>query len=107
MSPQGSKARGLQGEATCVTSSGTCKLTLLNKKDKRRTQDFKKVLKEENIIEEEEFLTHILEEASFNNTIGEIEEVVDLSYLHDQHEILVTMYAIIDEYHRGILMEEA
>ena len=68
------------------------------------------MLKEENIIEEEEFVTHILEEASFNDTIGEIEEVVDLSYLHEQHEISVNsvnMYAIIDEYHRGILMEEA
>ena len=100
----------MQGEATCVTPTGTCKLTLLNKKDKHRIQDFEKVLKEENIIEEEEFVTHILEEASFNNTIGEIEEVVDLSYLHNQHLILVNsvdMCAIINESHRGILMEEA
>ena len=67
-------------------------------------------MKEENIIEEKEFVTHILEEASFNDTIGEIEEVVDLSYLHNEHVIsvnTVNMYAIIDEYHRGILMEEA
>ena len=78
--PQGSKERGLRGEATCVTSSGACKLTLPNKKDKLRIPDFKKVQKEENIIEEEEFVTHTLEEASFNDTIGEIEEVVDLSY---------------------------
>ena len=55
-------------------------------------------------------MTHILEEASFNDTIGKIEEVVDLSDLHDQHEIpvnSVNMYAILDEYHRRILMEEA
>ena len=92
----------MQGEATCVTASGACKLTLFNKKDKLQIQDFEKVLKEQNIIEEEEFVTHILEEASFNDTIGEIEEVVDLSYLHEQHEIsvnFVNMYAIIDEYH--------
>ena len=81
----------MQGEATCVKSSGACKLTLLNKKDKRRIQDFEKVLKEENIIEEEEFVTHILEEASFNDTIGEIEEVVDLSYPHHQHVISLTL----------------
>ena len=100
----------MQGEATCATSSGACKLTLLNKKDKRRIQDIEKALKEENIIEDEEFVTHILEEASFNNTIGQIEEVMDLSYLHDQQEIpvnSVNMYVIIDECHRGILMEEA
>ena len=99
----------MQGEATCVTPSGACKLTLINKKDKHRIQDFEKVLKEECIIEEEEFVSHILEEASFNDTIGEIEEVVDLSYPHHQHVISVNsvnMYAIIDEYHRGILMEE-
>ena len=100
----------MQGEATCVTSSGTCKLTLLNKKYKRPIQDFEKALKKENIIEEEEFVTHIMEEASFNNTINEIEEVVDFNHLHDQHMIPVNsinMYAIINEYHRSILMEEA
>ena len=94
----------------CVTPSGACKLTPLNKKEKRRIQDFEKVLKEERIIGEEEFVTHILEEASFNDTIGEIEEVMDLSYPHDQHVISVNsvnMYAVIDEYHQGISMEEA
>ena len=73
-------------------------------------QDFEKVLKEENIMEEEEIVTHIMEETSFNDTIGEIEDVVDLSYLHEQCMISVNsidMYAIIDEYHRGILMKEA
>ena len=57
------------------------------------------MLKEENIIEEEEFMTHIIEEASFNDTIGEIEDVLDLSYLHDQRVISVNsvdMYDIID-----------
>ena len=51
-----------------------------------------------------------MEEASFNDTIGEIEDVVDLSYLHDRRVISVNsvdMYAIIDEYHRGISMKEA
>jgi transposase InsO family protein len=68
------------------------------------------MLREENIIEEEEFVTHVMEEASFNDTIGEIEDVVDLSYLHDQCVISVNsvdMYTTINEYNRGILMKEA
>jgi hypothetical protein len=49
-----------------------------------------------------------MEEASFNDTIGEIEEVVDLSYPNDRRVISVysiNMYVVIDEYHRGNLME--
>ena len=88
-SPQERRKRGLRGEATRVTPSGACKLVLPDKKDKHRTQEFEKMLKEENIIEGEEFVTHIMEEASFNDTIGEIEEVVDWSYPHDQHTISI------------------
>jgi hypothetical protein len=109
-SPQGRRARGLQGEATCVTSNGACKVTPLNKKDKRRIQHLEKTLREENIIEEDEFLTHTMEEASFNDTIGEIEDVVDLSCPHDQRVISVNsinMYVVIDEYHRDNLMKLA
>ena len=80
-SPQGSRVCGLQGEATCVTPGGACKLRLLNKKEKCQIQDFEEVLKEESIIEEEEFVSYILEEASFNDTIGEMKDVVDFSYL--------------------------
>jgi hypothetical protein len=68
------------------------------------------MLKKENIIEEDKFLTHTLESASFHDTIAEIEDVVDLSCLHDQPLILVNsmkMYAVIDEYDRGRLMELA
>jgi hypothetical protein len=68
------------------------------------------MLKEENIIEEDEFLTHNLEEASFNDTINEIEDVVDLGCPHDQSVISVNsinMYTVINEYHRGNLMELA
>jgi hypothetical protein len=66
------------------------------------------MLKEKNIIEEDEFLTHTLEEASFNDTIGDIEDIMDLTFPRDQHVILVNsinMYAVIDKYHRGNLME--
>ena len=89
----------MRGEATCVTPSGACKLVLPDKKDKHRIQEFEKMVKEENITE-----------ASFNDTIGEIEDVVDLSYLRDERVILVNsvdMYTIIDEYRRGISMKEA
>jgi hypothetical protein len=55
-------------------------------------------------------MTHTLEEASFNDTIDEIEDVVDLSCLHDQLVISVNSinrYTVIDEYHQGNLMELA
>jgi hypothetical protein len=81
-----------------------------NGKDKGRIQHLEKMLKEENIIEEDEFLTHTLEVASFNDTIGEIKDVVDLSYPHNQHVISVNsinMYAVIDEYHPCNLRELA
>ena len=74
----------MRGEATCVRPSGACKLVLPNRKDKCRIQEFEKMLKEENIIEEEEFVTHIMEEASFNDTIGEIEEVVDMKDMKEE-----------------------
>jgi hypothetical protein len=68
------------------------------------------VFKEENIIEQDEFLTHTLEEASFNDNIRELEDVAHLSYPHDQFVISVNsinMDAVINEYHRGNLMELA
>jgi hypothetical protein len=49
-----------------------------------------------------------MEEVSFNNTIGEIEEVVDLSSPETWHVISVNsmdMYTVIDNYKWNILME--
>ena len=66
------------------------------------------MLKEESLMEEDESLTHIIEEAWFNDTIGEIEKVVDLSSPHTRHLMSVNsidMYTVIDNYKRSILME--
>jgi hypothetical protein len=52
----------------------------------------------------------VMEEASFNDTIGEIKDVVDSSYPYNQHVITVisiNMYAAIGDYRRDVLMESA
>ena len=59
------------------------------------------MLKEEGIIAEDEFVTHVMEADSFNDTIKEVEAVVDLGCPHDQRMIAVNsidMYAAIDDY---------
>jgi hypothetical protein len=65
------------------------------------------MLKVENVIAEDEFVTHIIEEASSTDTIGEIEDVVDSSYPHNQRVITINtinMYVAIDDYRRDVLM---
>jgi hypothetical protein len=68
------------------------------------------MLKEERIIAEDEFVTHVIEADSFNDTIKKVEDVVDLGCLHDRQMIAVNsidMYVVIDDYHRDIPMEIA
>jgi hypothetical protein len=68
------------------------------------------MLKAEDIIAEDEFVTHVMEEASFNDTTCEIEDGVDLGYPRHHRVISVNsidMYAAIDNYCRGISMELA
>jgi hypothetical protein len=68
------------------------------------------MLKEERIIAEDEFVTHVMEGDSFNDTIKEVEDVVNLGCLHDQRMIAVNsvnMYVVIDDYRRNIPMESA
>jgi hypothetical protein len=68
------------------------------------------MLKVEDIIAYDKFITYIMEETSFNDTIDEIEDVVDSSYPHNQRVITVNsinMYAAIDNYRRDILKELA
>jgi hypothetical protein len=58
------------------------------------------MMKEETIIVEDEFITHVMEVDSFNDTIKEVVDVVDLGCLHDQRMIAVNsidMYAVIDD----------
>ena len=75
-------------------------MTTLNEREKRQVQNFEHWLKEEGILEEEDNISWVMEEASFNDTIGEIESIVDLSP-HEQHTIQVT----IDECRRGVMEE--
>jgi hypothetical protein len=68
------------------------------------------MLKEERIIAEDEFIMHFMEADSFNDTIKEVEAVVDLGCPHDQQMIAVNsvdMYTVIDDYRRGISTESA
>ena len=75
-------------------------MTTLNEREKRQVQNFELWLKEQGILEEEDNISWVMEEASFNDTIREIESIVDLSP-HEQHTIQVNsinMYTAIDEY---------
>ena len=82
-------------------------MTTLNEREKRQVQNFELWLKEQGILEEEDNISWVMEEASFNDTIGEIESIVDLSP-HEQHTIQVNsinMYTAIDECRRGVMEE--
>ena len=71
----------------------------LNEREKCQVQNFEHWLKEQGILEEEDNISWVKEEASFNDTIGEIEGIVDLSP-YEQHMIPVNsinMYTTIDE----------
>jgi hypothetical protein len=60
------------------------------------------MLKEERIIEEDKFVMHVMEAVSFNDTIEEVEAIVELGCPHDQQMIAVNfvdMYIVIDDYH--------
>ena len=79
-----------------------------SRNERSRIRRFEAMLKEERIIAEDEFVTHVMEADSFNDTIKEVEAVVDLGCLHYQRMIAVNsidMYAAIDHYRQGILME--
>ena len=59
-------------------------------------------------MEGDESIKWVMEEASFNDTIGEMENVVDLSP-HSQRSIQINsinMYVAIDEYSRSIMAEK-
>ena len=56
---------------------GVCKINTLDKEEKFRMQSFKEALREEKIMESDESIEWVMEEALFNNTIGEMENVVN------------------------------
>jgi hypothetical protein len=66
------------------------------------------MLKIEDILAVDEFVTLIMEEASFNDTISEIEAVVDSNYPYNPRVITVNsinMYAAIDNFPREVCKE--
>ena len=86
-----------------------CKISTFDKEEKSRVQSFEEALKEEQIIERDESIKWVMEEASFNDTIGEMEKVVDLSP-HNQQTIQINsidMYVAIDEYNRSIMARDS
>jgi hypothetical protein len=80
--------------------------------ERSQIKRFEMMVKEERIIANslDEFVMHVMEADSFDDTINEVEAVVDLPCPHDQQMIAVNcidMYTTMDDYRRGILMESA
>jgi hypothetical protein len=74
-------------------------LAIPAQKDRSQIKAFEMMLKVEDTIAEDELITHVMEEASFNDTIGEIKDVLDSGYpLH--HRVIsvnsINMYAAFD-----------
>ena len=55
-----------------------CKINTFDKEEKSPMQSFKEALREEQILESDESIEWVMEEASFNNTIGGMENFVNL-----------------------------
>ena len=91
-----------------VAPNGVCKIRTFDKEEKSRIQSFEEALKEEQIIEDDESIKWVMEEASFNDTIGEMENVVDLSARNQQIIQInsIEMYIAIDEYRRTVMAEK-
>ena len=101
---------GQEGEALGFAFGGICRLAEPSGNERSRIRRFETMLKEERIIADDEFVTHVMEADSFNDTIKEVEAVVDLGCLHGQRMIAVNsidMYAAIDDYRRDISTESA
>ena len=90
-----------------IAPNGVCKISTFDKEEKSRVQSFKEALKEEQIIERDENIKWVMEETSFNDTIGEVEKVVDLSPRNQQTIQInsMDMCVDIDEYNQSIMAE--
>ena len=107
MPQEGRKVGKVAEGGLYVAPNGMCKISTFDKEEKSRVQSFEEALREEQIIERDEGIKWVMEEASFNDTIGEMEKVVDLSP-HNQQTIQINsidMYVAIDEYNRSIMAE--
>ena len=57
---------------------GVCKISTLDKEEKFLMQSFEKALRKEKILENNESIKWLMKEASLNDTIGEMENVINL-----------------------------
>ena len=76
---EGRKVREFVKGGLYVAPNGVCKISIFDKEEKFWMQSFEEALREEQIMEGDESIDWVMEEASFNDTIGEMENVVDLS----------------------------
>ena len=60
-----------------MAPNGLCKISTFDKEEKFWMQSFEEALREEQIMESDESIEWVMEEALFNNTIGEMENVVN------------------------------
>ena len=88
-----------------IALKGMCKISTFDKEEKYRVRSLEEALREEQIIEREESIKWVMEEASFDDTIGKMEKVVDLSPRNQQTIQIksIDMYVSIDEYNRSIM----
>ena len=62
-----------------LAPNGMCKISTFDKEEKSRVESFEEALREEQIIERDKCIKWVMEEASFNDTIDEMEKVVVFS----------------------------
>jgi hypothetical protein len=99
---------GQEKVALGFTSGGACMLAKPSRSERSRIRRYETMLKDQRIIAEDEFVMHVMEVDSFNNTIKEVKVFVDLDCPNDQQMIVINsvdMNTVIDEYRRGISME--
>ena len=58
--------------------NGMCKISMFDKEEKFLMQSFEKALRKEKILENNESIKWLMKEASLNDTIGEMENVINL-----------------------------
>ena len=101
MPQEGRKSYKVAERGLYIAPNGMCKISTFDKEVECRVRSLKGTLREEQIIERDEGVKWVMEEASFNDTISEMEKVVELSPPNQQTIQInsIKMYVAIDEYH--------
>ena len=79
MPQEGRKSYKVAERGLYIAPNGMCKISTFEKEEKSQVQSFEEVLKDEQIIERDKCIKWVMEEASFNDTIDEMEKVVVFS----------------------------